>query len=116
MNWKEHGTEAIPNMITCLMDGFLFVKPLSGAILPVWRGRAERYSGWLARRLKTADRRGAMLDSITDLVVSAALIVVLAHVLPWEKWAVCWICGIAAVRLTSAAVGFVRFRQMVFCT
>ena len=122
MIWKkEHGSmKRIPNMITCLRMaaalGFLFVKPLSGAFFCLYGtvGLSDILDGWLARRLKTEDRRGAMLDSIADLVFSAALIVVLAHVLPWEKWAVCWICGIAAVRLTSAAVGFVRFRQMVF--
>lgn len=110
----------IPDMITCLRMAaalcFLFVKPLSGAFFCLYgaAGLSDILDGWLARRLKTADRRGAVLDSIADLMVAVALTVVLVPVLPWEKWAACWICGIVAVRLASAAVGFVRFRQMVF--
>ena len=110
----------IPDMITCLRMAaalcFLFVKPLSGAFFCLYgaAGLSDILDGWLARRLKTVDRRGAVLDSIADLMVAVALTVVLVPVLPWEKWAACWICGIAAVRLASAAVGFVRFRQMVF--
>lgn len=78
----------IPDMITCLRMAaalcFLFVKPLSGAFFCLYgaAGLSDILDGWLARRLKTADRRGAVLDSIADLMVAVALTVVLVPVLP----------------------------------
>lgn len=68
--------------------------------------------GWWARRLGTAGRRGAALDSIADEALAVAVALAATRTIEWSvaPWAWWAIAAVAALRLAVLGVTLVRFR------
>ena len=94
----------------------LFVEPLSTLFFAVYIFCciSDVIDGYVARKTHTASKFGEILDSIADFMLIAVMLVVFIPLLTWEQWMLCWIGAIAAMRFTSLAVGFAKFRTFAF--
>lgn len=110
----------LPNAVTLLRlwmaVALLFLKPLSFEFYVIYLGcgLSDALDGYLARKMGSASKTGAFLDSLADLVFFGVLFAVLLPFLDLPIWALIWIAAIAGLRLASLAVGFYRFRQAAF--
>ncbi|NMP38563.1 MAG: CDP-alcohol phosphatidyltransferase family protein [Clostridiales bacterium] len=96
----------------------LFTQPLSLPFFGLYTvgGVSDMIDGTIARRLGTAGKFGARLDSVADLLflMSAAykLLPALRDSLPvYTLWAVCAISGI---KIITWVAGTVKFRRLCF--
>ncbi len=89
-----------------------FLTPLGPAFLIIYAAccLTDILDGPVARRTGTQSKQGARLDSIADFVLAAALVTALYPVIPLPAGMIVWICIIAALRVASVAVAFVRFK------
>ena len=72
-------------------------------------GISDLLDGVLARRLKTQSAAGAKLNSAADLVFAAAIMAFAVRYLQFPAWLYIGVGCIAALRLTSCGVGFVKY-------
>lgn len=72
-------------------------------------GLSDLLDGAVARKLKAHSPAGAKLDSIADVVFTAALAIVAVGQIQFPAWM--WLCAvcIAALRLTSYGIGFIKY-------
>lgn len=76
-------------------------------------GISDGLDGTVARRLGSADERGALLDSFADILFYAVMIYRLVPTL-WNRLPIwVWVCAFVALglRLTSYATAGVRYRR-----
>lgn len=74
------------------------------AVLYLLCGLSDMLDGFVARKLHTASKKGALLDSAADLVFA---IVYAARILPLLSvpfWIWIWVAVIAAVKITGIAI------------
>jgi CDP-diacylglycerol--glycerol-3-phosphate 3-phosphatidyltransferase len=108
----------IPNAVTCLRilgsAVLLFLKPLSAPFFAVYVfcGATDALDGFLARKTGAVSKKGAMLDSTSDMVFIAAAFWCFLPVLFSMAWILGWIAGILLIRFFSLAVGYIRFRTL----
>ncbi len=110
---------SIPNMIT----GFrllgavvlLFLVPFSVEYYIVYTlcGISDILDGFLARRMHSSTEKGAVLDSVADLLFYSALIYRLIPYLIPRIWSVVWylFAAVLAVRLLSYLVAAIKYRR-----
>ena len=106
----------IANLITALRIvsaiAMLFTIPLSAPFFVFYAvgGFSDMLDGTVARKCGSAGDFGARLDSIADLLFCTAALIQLWRLFPAFVW---WAAGaIAAIKITSAVVGFIRFRML----
>ncbi len=94
----------------------LLTPPLSAAFFTLYAfcGLTDVLDGFVARRLHCATARGAALDSVADFVFIAVAMLTLIPALPWQRWMLFWVLGIAVIRFVSLGTGWVRFRALSF--
>lgn len=110
----------LPNCITFLRIlgtvGLLFTKPFSALFFSVYLicGLSDVLDGYLARKTNAASRFGQVLDSISDLLFIAVVLLMMLSAVPVPTWAIKWIVLIAATRLLSIVIGLIRYRRLAF--
>ena len=92
----------------------LFTTPLSLLFLAVYGYCCitDVLDGFLARRSRSENRQGQILDSTADIVLTICLLACLIPFLPWEGWMITWIAIIAVIRIISLGIGSMRFGQI----
>ena len=96
----------------------LFLPLRSAGFLAIYTiaGLTDALDGWLARKTGVAGDFGARLDSITDLLFCAVLLLrlfpVLWQTLPAEIWHAA--AGILFVRLVACGVAAIKYRRVAF--
>lgn len=108
--------KAVPNIITtfriilslCLM----VIQPLSITFYVIYIicGLSDILDGFTARKLKAQSSFGSKLDSIADLVMICVLMFVLLPILKLSFEVIIWIILIASVRISSLAVGYLKYK------
>lgn len=110
----------IPNLITITrMLGtivLLFIKPFSELFLIIYFlcGISDVLDGMIARKMNLVSKRGQILDSIADFFWVAVLVFIFVLNYKLSLWGIYWVVIIAAIRLISLGVGFMRYKQLTF--
>lgn len=105
----------IPNVITflrILLSIILFIlKPFSRLFLIIYLlcGLSDMIDGYIARKMDTASKSGAMLDSIADIVfmISAAITILPSISIPLSI--LIWILVILLVRIASLIFAYFKY-------
>ncbi|MHC1720566.1 MAG: CDP-alcohol phosphatidyltransferase family protein [Clostridiaceae bacterium] len=108
--------ENLPNTITIsrilLSVLLLFSKPFGLTFFIVYTtcGVSDMVDGYIARKTNTISKLGMKLDSIADIVFTAAVLVTLLPVIkaPLTIWL--WIAVIALIRVASLITGYFKYR------
>lgn len=77
-------------------------------------GISDVVDGFIARRFCVVSVFGAALDSVADVIFFACVLWAVIPALPIAVWMICWIVGIAAIRITSLTIHFFRFHKAAF--
>ena len=110
----------LPNALTCLRLLFAALLVLPAAFSPAFYalyalcGLTDVLDGYLARRLHAASAAGARLDSIADFVFTVVLLLKILPRIAAGAFLPFAAAGVAAVKLASLVVGFVRFQQAAY--
>lgn len=94
----------------------LFVEPLSALFFVIYAGcgASDVLDGYIARRTNSTSPAGASLDSVADAIFIGAILCVFLPILHFQLWILCWIGGIAVIRLCSLITGWVKFHALAF--
>ena len=76
-------------------------------------GLTDMIDGAVARRTGTVSAFGARLDTAADLAFAVAVLLKLLPAMELPIWLCVWGGGIAAVKLTNMAAGFLREKRLV---
>ncbi len=112
--------KSIPNLITISrMAGtavLLVLTPFSGLFLIIYFlcGVSDVLDGMIARKMNMVSKKGQILDSIADVFMSAVMLYLFIPRFHLPLWGICWITVIAAIRLVSLCIGYIRYRQPAF--
>lgn len=103
---------SISRMIGAVL--LLFTTPLSLLFLVIYGYccLSDVLDGAIARMHGNIDRKGEILDSTADIVLTICLLASLIPFLPWEGWMITWIAVIAVVRIISLGIGISRFGRL----
>ncbi|MCL2153458.1 MAG: CDP-alcohol phosphatidyltransferase family protein [Oscillospiraceae bacterium] len=114
--FKKHTATLITAVRIIGVVFLLFVEPLAILFYAIYLicGVSDILDGYIARRMSTVSKAGAVLDSVADMMFVVIVLVIFCPLLTWEAWLFFWIAVIAAVRITSLAVGFVKYRAFAF--
>lgn len=110
----------LPNALTLLRIvlcvPLLFLRPFSVWFFVLYTicGISDMLDGYLARRLGCAGPAGARLDSAADFTFAAVLLFRLVPAMNLPVWLFWWIAGIALIKFSSLAAGYVRHKQAAF--
>jgi len=90
----------------------LLIEPLSVPffVLYVLCCASDVIDGYVARKTNTTSKLGEILDSITDFVLIAVMLIIFIPLIALEQWTLYWIAAVAVIRFSSLAVGFVKYR------
>lgn len=77
-------------------------------------GISDILDGILARKMGTASKTGAFIDSLADAVFFSSLLVILLSQFQWPAWCLIFVGSLILIRLCSFAVGLIRFRKPAF--
>lgn len=108
--------KTIPNCISFSRIVFslslIFVKPLSVVFYSIYIicGFSDIMDGFIARKTETTSRLGEKLDSIADMIMTAALLFVLYPILNPETEIFIYIILIGIIRITSMVVAFKKYK------
>ena len=83
-------------------------------IIYLLAGISDMADGFLARKMKTANKFGATLDSVADAILIFCLLILFIPYFVWPFWIVGWILLIALIRFASLIVAFFKFRAIGF--
>ena len=112
--------KAVPNILSAarflLAFVLYFTEPLSAAYLTVYSVciLSDPLDGFIARRYDACTRYGHLLDSLGDASLAIAVLCTLIPFLDWELWEMVLIVTVIVIRLTSFAIGTLRFRRPAF--
>lgn len=108
--------KAVPNIISSFRIIFsvtlVFVKPLGIVFYAIYIicGLSDMVDGLIARRMGTTSTLGERLDSIADIIMIGALIIVIYPILDPAAEILIWIISIGIIRLSSMFVAFIRYK------
>ena len=110
----------IPNLITMTRIlgtlALLILKPFSGQFLLIYFlcGIGDVLDGMIARKMHIISQKGQILDSIADAFMVTVVLLLFFPGFKLPLWGVYWIVLIAAIRLASLGIGFIRYKQLAF--
>lgn len=110
----------IPNLITITRivgtAVLIFMKPFSKLFFIVYFicGISDILDGMVARKMNFVSKNGQILDSVADFFMVIVLLFILVPKFKFQLWCIYWIAVIAAIRITSLVVGFIRYKELVF--
>ncbi len=108
----------IPNILSTLRIALSFclflIRPFSGLFVAVYLicGFTDMIDGYIARKVNAVSTLGAALDSAADFVFVGILMIVLLPVMKIPGWIWIYIAFIAAVRVTSVVIAFVKYKKI----
>lgn len=108
----------LPNILCILRIilsfSFLLIRPFSGPFLAIYLicGFTDMIDGYIARKANAVSPLGAALDSTADTVFIGILMIVLLPVMKIPQWIWIYIIVIAAVRITSVMIAYVKYRKI----
>lgn len=108
----------LANLITSLRIAFsvvlLFLKPLSISflILYIAAGITDMIDGTAARMTGSVSEAGSRLDTLADIVFTAACMIKLLPVLNVPVWAYCWAAVIALIKTVTFVIGYIRDKKL----
>ena len=76
-------------------------------------GLSDMIDGAVARKTGTVSELGSRLDTIADIVFTAACLIKLLPVLNVPSWLYPWISVIAVIKLLNIAIGYIRQKELV---
>jgi CDP-diacylglycerol--glycerol-3-phosphate 3-phosphatidyltransferase len=107
------------NIITCirivLSVGLLFCPTFSPVFYELYiaAGFSDMIDGAVARETGTVSELGSRLDTIADIVFTAACLIKLLPALDVPVWLYIWIAVIAFIKVANIAVGFVGQKELI---
>ncbi len=107
------------NIITCarivLSVALLFCPVLSPVFYGIYlaAGSSDMIDGAVARKTGSVSELGSRLDTIADIVFTAACLIKLLPVLDVPAWLYPWISVIAAIKLFNIAIGYRKRKKFV---
>ena len=107
------------NIITCirivLSIALLFCPALSPVFCELYiaAGVSDLIDGAVARKTGTVSEQGARLDTVADIMFTAACLIKLLPVLAVPVWLYIWISVIAIIKLVNIATGYIRQKEFV---
>ncbi|MEA4987140.1 MAG: CDP-alcohol phosphatidyltransferase family protein [Anaerovorax sp.] len=110
----------IPNYISIIRIfaaiGLLFVKPFSTWFFFIYLvcGISDVLDGYIARKMNVTSKFGQVIDSISDLIFIAIVLLIIIPIIKLPMWMFYWIVVIAIVRLISVIFGFIRYQRIAF--
>ncbi len=110
----------LPNVITCIRIVFsLFLFTIVPHTMNFWViyivcGMTDVCDGYLARKWDVSSKKGALLDSIADLLFIIALLYAFIPEIALKSWMLIWIIIIAVIRILSILVGIFKYRTLAF--
>lgn len=111
--------KSVPNIITVsrifLSLALLFIKPYSSAFYLVYImcGLSDGLDGYIARRTNTESSKGALLDTIADMVMVIALFIILLPIIKIPVIIIYWIIIIAIIRITGIIFAYFKYNVLV---
>ncbi len=102
--------------IRIILSGALLFCPTMSPVFYVFyisAGFSDMIDGTVARKTGTVSEFGSRLDTAADIVFLAVCLIILLPILNIPIWLCLWIAGIAAVKLSSIAVGHVKIKKFV---
>lgn len=92
----------------------LLVRPLSIVFFAIYIlcGISDVLDGYVARKTDTTSKLGEKLDSVSDFILVAVLLIIVYPILNLTVPIMIWIAVIAIVRALSIIIGFVKFRTL----
>jgi CDP-diacylglycerol--glycerol-3-phosphate 3-phosphatidyltransferase len=73
-------------------------------------GASDFADGYIARATKNTSKFGAAFDSIADLIFITVILYILIPIISLPTSVSIWIVGIAAIRIVSLLVGYVKYK------
>ena len=110
----------IPNLITMTRIlgtlALLILKPFSGQFLLIYFlcGISDVLDGMIARKMHIISQKGQILDSIADAFMVTVVLLLFFPGFKLPLWGVYWIVLIAAIRLASLGIGFIRYKLYIW--
>ncbi|MDO4542946.1 MAG: CDP-alcohol phosphatidyltransferase family protein [Clostridia bacterium] len=110
----KHIAELITFSRIPMAAGLVLTAPFSTAfwVLYCLCGASDAIDGAVARKLGIQSERGALLDSIADMVFFAAVIFVAAINFEIPTWLIVGTAIVSAIRLSSCGLGLYRFHTL----
>ena len=92
----------------------LFCMPLSLPFYALYTaaGLSDIFDGRIARETNTATKFGEKLDTFTDIVFAAVVLLKLLPILAPPVWIIVWVGVIALIKLVNIVIGFVRHHTL----
>ena len=109
----------LANAITCIRifcaAGLIFCPAFSAWFYTLYLtgGISDVLDGIAARHLGKESRSGARLDTIADIVFTAAVIIKLVPAVDIPAWIILWILCIAAIKCAGIISGFVIHKRFL---
>jgi CDP-diacylglycerol--glycerol-3-phosphate 3-phosphatidyltransferase len=110
----------LPNVITSLRIvgsfGLLLCDVTGVAFWIIYGlcGISDITDGWLARRLGTVTKTGALLDSLADICFVACLCPLLLPILELPQWLWLWAGVIVAIKIVNQLSAFLMYGRCCF--
>jgi len=86
-------------------NGFYFLYTLCGL--------SDMADGFIARRIKTESKLGAMLDSFADVIFLVVVVLKIFPEIKFEKWIWLWIVVITVIRIINILSGYIMHGKII---
>ena len=112
--------QKLPDCLTVLrivLSVFLvFISPVSFLFMIIYlcAGISDMLDGYLARKLKCTSKRGAVLDSVADIMLFAVAFYKLIPLLHVNKVIIGFLIIIAVIKTASLIIAYIRFKKLGF--
>ena len=110
----------LPNVISVLrIAGSISLLFCDVAGLPFWAvyalcGISDMVDGWLARKLHAETEAGAILDSVSDIVLVACCAIRLLPVLEIPAWLWIWAGAIVIIKMVNQISALIVYKRFCF--
>ncbi len=110
----------IPDLLTTsriiLSVLLIFIKPLSlmFVVIYILAGLSDMLDGFLARRFKCTSQRGALLDSVADVMFFAVAAYKIFPIININRIIVCFLLVILIIKIVSLIVAYIKFHKLGF--
>ena len=110
----------IPNIITSLRIlgaiSLLLCNPTGAAFWVIYGicGISDMLDGYLARKLRSESKTGAVLDSVADICLVACCAIRLIPVLQIPRWLWIWAAVIVAIKIVNQASALIVCKRFCF--
>ena len=94
----------------------MLIEPLSVLFYAIYIlcGISDVLDGYIARKSNSVSKSGAFIDSIADFILVIVIGIIFIPVISWELWMLIWIGIIAAFKITTLIVGFIKYKAFAF--